>query len=110
MTQWFAVPRRVVDVKDEMLVFAGGVKIDVCRRDNDLCQADPASVARREAFGRFARAYVLGKDISVVLTTRSFFATKVAAGVPTACRLSKPLRDPPTATWLTSVFAANASP
>ena len=73
MTQWFAVPRRVVDVKDEMLVFAGGVQIDVCRRDNDLCRADPASVARREAFGRFARAHVLGKEVGVVLTTRSFF-------------------------------------
>ncbi len=73
MTQWFAVPRRVVDVKDELLVFAGGVKIDVCRRDNDLCRGDPASVARREAFGRFAKEHVLGKEVSVVLTTRSFF-------------------------------------
>lgn len=73
MTDWFAVPRRVEDVDGSELVFAGGVRIDVCRRDNRLCGGDPASVARREVFGRFAREHVLGNEVSVVLTTRPFF-------------------------------------
>ena len=73
MTQWFAVPRRVVDVQDNELIFVGGVRIDVCRRGDRLCGGDPTSVARREAFGRFAREHVLGKDVSVTLTPRSFF-------------------------------------
>lgn len=77
MTQWFAVPRRVVDVQKSELVFAGGVHIDVCRRDNRLCGGDPASVARRDAFGRFAKAHVLGQSVSVVLTPRAFFRYEV---------------------------------
>lgn len=73
ITQWFAVPRRAVDVHDSELVFAGGVHIDVCRLGNRLCGGDPASVARREAFGRFAKEHVLGQDLSVTLPPRAFF-------------------------------------
>ena len=73
MTQWFAVPRRVVAVHDNALFFAGGARIDVCNRDNTLCGGDPGSVARREAFGRFAQAHVLGNEVSVTLPPRDFF-------------------------------------
>ena len=73
MAQWFAVPRRAVDVRANVLIFEGGVAIDVCRMGDPLCGGDPASVARREAFGRFAKAHVVGHDVRVSLPDRSFF-------------------------------------
>lgn len=72
-SEWFAVPRRVEAVEDNELVFAGGVRIDVCRLGDRLCGGDPASVARRQAFGQFAQAHVLGREVSVTLVTRPFF-------------------------------------
>ena len=73
MSEWFSAPRRVEEVDGNELIFAGGVRIDVCRLGDHLCGGEPASVARRQAFGRFAREHVLGRDVSVALTTRPFF-------------------------------------
>ena len=73
LSEWFSVPRRVVEVDGNELVFAGGGRIDVCRLGDRLCGGEPASVARRQAFGRFAREYVLGADVSVTLTSRPYF-------------------------------------
>jgi hypothetical protein len=73
MTDWFSVPHRVEDVDGSELVFAGGLRIDVCRIGNRLCGGDAASLARREAFGKFAREHVLGTEVSVALMSRPYF-------------------------------------
>ena len=73
LREWFSVPRRVVEVDGNELIFAGGGRIDVCSRDNRVCGGDPASVVRRQAFGRFASEHVLGADVSVTLPSRPYF-------------------------------------